>query len=439
MAKFLIVSCLGESVGLAIRLMAEGHEVLYYIHEKAEADCGDGFLNKVDDWRDHIEEADVVFFDDLDQKHKGETAYKSSAWSLEVREKYPDKLVIGGGHPDVAKLENDRMFAQEIMQQYGIPTVPMERFTSFADARKFIEENGGGWALKHNSQVDRDLAHVSKDPEDMIEFLDWLEKNWKDLGNGQPVDFVLQQAVDGIEFAVTAFFDGQHFRSEACYLNQEEKKELNGGNGRSTGQMGEIGFVVPNARLFQETLAKIEPFLQDKQYIGWADCNCIVAGPNQVVPLEFTIARPGYPTLYSWCELLAEPVGDWLIRMAQGDQAPIRAYPAINCTVVIATGTFPDQHPTRNKLAIIHGLDRVGLRHVWLAEAHWEDGKVYGAGEMGYLAVVTAKGNTIPEAAANAYKIVDEIEVVPYKKIRTDIGERAMQEFPQLYQWNWLS
>jgi phosphoribosylamine--glycine ligase len=438
MAKFLFVSCLGESVGLAIRLKAEGHEVLYYIHSNEEKDCGDGFLDKVDDWRKYVEEADVVFFDDVDQKQEGDSVYKSSAWSLEVREKYPEKLVIGGGHPDVGKLENDRMFAQSIMEQYGIPTVPMERFTSFADARKFVEENGGAWALKHNSQVDRDLAHVAKDPEDMIEFLNWLETNWNDLGNGQPVDFVLQQAVDGIEFAVTAFFDGSRFRDEACYLNQEEKKLLNHGNGPSTGQTGEIGLIVPNARLFRETLAKIEPFLLDKEYIGWADINCIITGPDQVVPLEFTIGRPGYPTLYSWCECLAEPVGNWLIRMAQQDIAPIQTRQGFNCTVVLATGTFPEQHPKRNRLAVVRGLEKVGLRHVWLGEVRWENGRVYGAGDVGYLAVVTGMGRTIPEAAVRVYDILDDIDVIPYKKIRTDIGVRAVQEFPVLKDWGWL-
>jgi len=436
-AKILIVSCLAESCAMGIRLKAEGHEVLMYVHEKAEADCGDGFLEKVDDWREHVDWADLIFFDDLDQKHPGESAYRSSEWSMEVREKYPGKLVIGGGHPDVAKLENDRMFAQEVMEQYGIPTVPMHRFTSFEDARKFVDENGGAWALKHQNQVDRDAATVCDKPEDMIEFLDFLEKNWKELGNNQSVDFVLQEKADGIELACTCFFDGTRFRPECCYLNQEEKKELNGGLGRSTGQMGEIGLVVPDARLYQATLAKIEPFLQEKGYCGFIDLNCIV-NENQVIPLEFT-ARPGYPTLFSFLELLAEPVGEWLIRMAQQDPSPIRMHPAVNCTLVLATGSFPDQHLTRNKLAIVHGLENTGLRHVWLCETRWEDGKVYGAGVMGYLAVITNKGNSIPEAAENAYGIIEQIKVIPFEKYRLDIGKRAAEEFPQLWRWNWLS
>lgn len=439
MAKFLIVSCLAEANALGVRLMGEGHQVKVYIHEKPEKDCGDGILEKVDNWQENVEWADVIFFDDIDQKHKGESAYKSSEWSLQVREQYPDKLVIGGGYEDIHRLENDRIFAYQIMQEVGIPVVQMERFTSFQDGIKFVEENGGGWAVKQNAQCDRDANAVFFEPEEVIEFLQWLDKNWGEVGNGQPVDFILQEAVKGIEAAVTCFFDGQRFRSEACYLNQEEKKLLDGGLGPATGQTGEIGLVIPNARLFKETLAKIEPFLQGKQYIGWADCNCLIAGPDKIVPLEFTIGRPGYPTLYSWCELLAEPVGQFLLRMAQQDPAPIQMHPAVNCTLVLATGTFPDQHPTRNKLAIIHGLEKTGLRHVWLCETRWEDGKVYGAGTMGYLAVITNKGGSILEAAENAYEVIKQIKVIPFEKYRLDVGKRAAEEFPTLWQWGWLS
>lgn len=68
--------------------------------------------------------------------------------------------------------------------------------------------------------------------------------------------------------------------------------------------------------------------------------------PDEFVPFEFTIGRPGYPTVDSWSELLAEPVVDWLIRMAQQGPNPIRMHDAVNCTVVIVTGTFPVEHPS---------------------------------------------------------------------------------------------
>ncbi len=444
MANFLIVSCLAESIGLAIRLQAEGHRVLYYIHEKSARDCGDGFVEKIDDWREHIEESDIILFDDCDQKVGDDTAYKSSAWSQEVREKYPGKLVVGGGSPDVARLENDRLFGQEVLRQIGVNTVPMYRFTSFEEGKKFIEENGGAWALKNNAQVDRDANAVLNSPKEAIEFMDFLEKNWGDLGRGQKVDYVLQQKAKdgGVEIAVTCFWDGTRFRKEFCLINQEKKKLLDGDEGPNTGQMGEIDLILPGCRLYEETLAKLEPWMADKGYIGFIDLNCIVTGPEpkDIVPLEFT-ARPGYPTFYSWCECLNEPVGSWLIRMAQQDPTPIQTKQGYNCTLVLATGTFPDQHPTRNKMAIIHGLDKVGLRHVWLCECRYDEkeDKVMGAGELGYLLVVTHTGSSIQEAALNAYKIIEQIDVIPFRKLRWDIGVSALKDFPKLAEWGWLS
>jgi len=437
LARFLIVSCLAETVGLAIRLMAEGHEVFYYVHSDVESDCGDGILQKVDDWRRYVEEADLVFFDDVRQKPKGDALYDSGAWYLELREKYPDKLIIGG-HPNVARLENDRMFAYEVMQQVGIPTVPMHRFTSFEEAKKFVQENGGSWALKHNSQVSRDLAYVADEPEDMLAFLDWLDENWQELAPGATVDFVLQEAAKGIEFAVTCFFDGERFRDEACYLNQEIKRMLDLDKGPRTGQMGEIGRVIPQARLYRETLAKLAPLLQEWGYCGFIDLNCIVLDGDSFVPLEFTAGRPGYPTLYSWCELLDEPVGEWLLRMAQRDQASTRMSDKWVANVVLATGTFPREDERLNKLALVRGLEKTGLRHVWLSEMRYKDGKFYGAGNLGYLMVVTGRGDDIPEAVDKCYDLLEQIKVIPYPLYRQDTGLASSVQFEMLDALGWL-
>jgi phosphoribosylamine--glycine ligase len=441
--NILIVSCLGESCGLAIRLLGEGHQVKMYIHETEAKDCSDGFVDKVDNWREWIEWADMVIWDDCDQKVEGETAYKSSAWSQEVRQSYPGKLVIGGGAPEVSELENDRIFGQAMLQQYDVHTVPMERFTSFDAARNFVEENPGAYALKHNNQVDRKASGVFDTPEEAIEFINYLEKNWNELGGGKPVDFVLQEKAKGdnpVELAVTCFYDGTKFRSEACYVNQEIKRLMDGDIGPLTGQMGEIGVILNNPRIFQETLAKCEPWFANKGYIGFIDLNCILTGPNpeNIVPLEFT-ARPGYPTLFSFLECLDEPVGEWLARMAAQDPTPIQAQPKVNCTIILATGTFPYPDPS-NKMSVLNGLNEVGLRHVWLCEAQWDNEaeKVVGAGDLGYMAVITSTGQNIPQACQSAYKIIEQLTVQPHSIHRWDIGQKAVQEFPIVAQEGWI-
>ena len=49
---------------LAWQIHCEGHAVRWYAASETEADIGDGFLGKTDDWRAEPGWADVVVFDD---------------------------------------------------------------------------------------------------------------------------------------------------------------------------------------------------------------------------------------------------------------------------------------------------------------------------------------------------------------------------------------
>ncbi|NPV89133.1 hypothetical protein HPY42_06505 [Coprothermobacteraceae bacterium] len=435
--NILIISALADSSGLGVRLKAEGHNVLYYIHMDAEKETCDGILDKVDDWREHVDWADLIIFDDVDQKEPGESAYQGGKWYEELRQKYPDKAIIGGSSW-ASKLENDRMFGQEVLQACGVPTVPMHRFEDFEDAIAFVSKEGGAWALKHNGQVNRALAHVSFDPEDMIEYLEWLDEHWNVLAPGHKPDFVLQQAIKGIELAVTCFFDGEKFREDTCYLNQERKRFMPGDEGPPTGQMGAVDIPVPNARLFQAVLKPTEPLFRENGVCQFVDVNCIIASPDTVVPLEWTV-RPGYPTIYSMIEAADEPIGQMLYKLATRSPEPVRMYPGFVVTVVMATNKFPYTDPL-NRFCYLRGVEKTGLRHVHLCAVKYEKGQLRGADDSGYLAVVTGRGRTIEEARRKAYSIVDQLEIVPFALYREDIGdERVQEEFRKLAEWGWLS
>lgn len=435
--NILIVSALADSSGLGVRLAGEGNTVRYYIHMDAEKETCDGILNKVDDWQEHVEWADLIIFDDVDQKEPGESAYQGGKWYEELREKYPDKAIIGGSSW-ASRLENDRMFGQEVLQACGVPVVPMYRFEDFDDAIAFVSQEGGAWALKTEGQMNRMLAHVSWEPEDMIEYLEWLSEHFDVLAPGHKPDFVLQRAVKGIELAVTAFFDGERFRPEVCYLNREIKRLQSGDYGPSTGQTGEVGIIVPNARLFQVVLKPLEGVLREYGYCQFIDVNTIITSPDTVVPLEFT-ARPGYPTIYSLIELADEPMGQMLHKLATRSAEPVRFYPGFVVTVVVATNKFPYIDPM-NRFCYLRGVEKVGLRHVHLAAVKYEQGQLRGADDSGYLAVVTGRGRTIEEARRKAFGIVGRLEVVPFALVRDDVGgERFQREFETLRAWGWLA
>ena len=63
--KFLFVSIEGLIGDLAFQIKKEGNEVRYFIQEKTEKNVCDGFIDKCDDWKELVDWADVIIFDDL--------------------------------------------------------------------------------------------------------------------------------------------------------------------------------------------------------------------------------------------------------------------------------------------------------------------------------------------------------------------------------------
>src|SRR3989338_2463180 len=63
--KFLFVSWESLSGDLAFQIKKEGHEVKAYIKSESDKDVYDGFFEKVEDWNQHVEWADVIIFDDV--------------------------------------------------------------------------------------------------------------------------------------------------------------------------------------------------------------------------------------------------------------------------------------------------------------------------------------------------------------------------------------
>ena len=155
--KFLFVSDIGCIGDLAYQVKNEGHKVRYYIHDKDEKDVSDGFLDKVDNWEDHKDWADIIVFDDIN--------FGSSCDRLRKE----GKTVLGGtSYTD--KLELDRDFAQQEMKSVGLDILPSWDFSSFDDAIKFIKDNPGRYVIKPNgkAQNDKVLSFVGDTPIDMV-------------------------------------------------------------------------------------------------------------------------------------------------------------------------------------------------------------------------------------------------------------------------------
>ena len=110
--------------------------------------------------------------------------------------------------------------------------------------------------------------------------------------------------------------------SRPVNINFEHKKLFPGNIGPSTGEMGTSMFWSEPNRLFNQTLAKMEPLLAEEGYVGYIDLNCIV-NANGIYPLEFT-SRFGYPTIFIQQEGMITPIGQFFFDLAGGDDRKLQ-------------------------------------------------------------------------------------------------------------------
>ncbi len=223
--KFLFVSWESLSGDLAFQIKKEGHEVKVYIQSEGDKDVYDGFLDKVDNWKDNIGWADVIVFDDI--------GFGNVADSLRAS----GKLVVGGSRY-TDRLEEDRGFGQDEMKRVGMIVLPHWDFTNFDDAINFIKENPGRYVFKPSGNIFSDQKGIlfmgqEEDGKDLVEILG-LNKN---LWAKKIKKFQLQKMAVGVEVAVGAFFNGEDF-IQPINVNFEHKKLFPNDIGPYTGEMG---------------------------------------------------------------------------------------------------------------------------------------------------------------------------------------------------------
>ncbi len=223
--KFLFVSMESLSGDLAWQIKKEGHEVKCYVKSEDDKDVYEGILEKIDNWREYKEWADVIVFDDVGFGEIAESLRKQG------------KLVVGGSiYTD--KLEEDREFGQKEMKRVGMNILPHWDFSEFDEAIEFIKQNPARYVFKPSGSVSSEskgilfLSH-DEDGKELIEILEQNKKTWaKKIKR-----FQLQKMAVGVEVAVGAFFNGKDF-TYPINVNFEHKKLFPGDIGPFTGEMG---------------------------------------------------------------------------------------------------------------------------------------------------------------------------------------------------------
>ncbi len=422
--KFLFVSWESLSGDLAWHIKKEGHLVKIFIKSTSYSDVYDGFLDKVKNWKEHVDWADVIVFDDI------------GFGKIADRLRKKGKRVIGGSEY-TDHLEDDRGFGQSEMKKAGMNILPHWDFFNYDVALKFLQDNPGRYVYKPSGFVPSDwkgLLFLGKE-EDGKDLYEILSHNKKTLSR-KIKQFQLQKFVAGIEVGASAFFNGVNF-IYPVNIAFEHKRLFPGEIGPLTGEMGTSMLWVEPNMLFRSTLERMKEKLVKSGYIGYIDINCIV-NARGIYPLEFT-CRFGYPTISIQIEGVISRWGDFLYAIAGHETFDLKTKKGFQIGVCIVTPPFPFDDPS--EIAIYKdssilfkkpNQDGMHLGDIKLVDGDWRI-----AGDTGYDLIVTGSGMTMEEARRQAYARIDNI-MLQNMFYRTDIGLSWAEDRDKLYTWGYL-
>ncbi len=422
--KFLFVSKWGDSLDVAYGVQQEGHKVLMYISHKRSREIGFGFVKKTNDYKKHIDWADIIVFD--------YTGFGAESDALRKAGK-----IVFGGSVYTDELELDRNFGQEELKRHGVKTLPFKEFESFQSAVQYIEKNPDAYVIKPGGETQelKQLLFVGQEEngDDVIRMLKAYEKSW---GNNFGA-FQLQRKVKGVEVAIGAFFNGNTFLSP-YNISFEHKKLFPNELGVSTGEMGTSMFWAEESVLFERTLKKLEPSLREQNFRGHIDINSIV-NHNGIYPLEFT-SRFGYPQVHIQRDGLLTPFSKVLWDTAAGAHVTFSSRIGFQVGAYMVVPPFPYDDPksfrlfSKDSVVIFKKPNEVGIHpiNVKKVNGHW-----LVTGDRGIVTLVTGQGTTMKEAQKHMYNRISNL-LINNSYYRNDIGDRWTEDSDKLRSWGYL-
>jgi phosphoribosylamine--glycine ligase len=351
-----------------------------------------------------------------------------------------DGYRVIGGSARGDKLEQDRAHGQRVLRDAGLPIAKSHEFGSFSDGIAFVTDTRRRYVLKYSGSgfaCTRNYVGQRDDGADMIAALEMQREQW-------PLDeaprFILMDHVSGVEVGVGAFFNGHDFLAPAN-LDWEHKRFFPGDLGELTREMGTLVTYRGAERFFEATLGRLAPVLRGSGHCGYVNLNTIVNDAG-VWPLEFT-CRFGYPGFAILDALHAEPWDVIFTRLIEGRDTTFRTHDGYSVGVVLTVPPFPysDGYERLSKGAQVSlapemtDEERAGLH---FGEVKMQKGRLVTSGAIGYVMVVTGRGETVEEAQRKAYALVGKV-AVPNVRYRIDIGDKFLRhDRAELVRLGWL-
>lgn len=333
-------------------------------------------------------------------------------------------LKIFGPSGKAAEIEGSKTFAKDLMAKYNIPTAKYGAFTDAAEAKAFLDTVGLPCVVKADGLAAGKGVLICETKAEAEEAIADILVDNKFGSAGSRV--VVEEFLTGQEVSMLAFTDGKTV--VPMVSSQDHKRIWDGDKGLNTGGMGAYSpapvytadiheVVVP--QVLEATVKAMETEGRSFSGILYAGLMLTADGPKV---LEFN-ARFGDPETQAVLPRLKSDLVDIFLAIIDGrlNEMDIQWYEEAAVCVVMASGGYPE---TSEKGQVITGLAEAAATGaiVFHAGTKENDGNIVTNG--GRVLGISALGNDIAQAIANAYRGVEQIKF-ENMQYRTDIGKKA--------------
>jgi phosphoribosylamine---glycine ligase len=325
-----------------------------------------------------------------------------------------------------AQLEGSKGFTKDLCQANGIPTAAYRRFTAAAPAKDYVRAQGAPIVVKADGLAAGKGVVVAQSVAEAEAAIDMMFGGA--LGSAG-TEVVVEEFLQGEEASFFALCDGETAIPLASA--QDHKRVFDGDEGPNTGGMGAYSpAAVMTPELSRRAMDEIVlPTVRAMKAMGapykgvlYAGLMITAQGPKLI---EYNV-RFGDPECQVLMLRLMSDLVPALLASCDGmlKNFDLRWYPEAALTVVMAAKGYPGMTA---KGSVIEGLDDAAAVEgveIFHAGTKGDGGRVLANG--GRVLNVSARGKTVGEAQARAYRAVDRIRWAD-GFCRRDIGFRAVE------------
>lgn len=328
-----------------------------------------------------------------------------------------------GPRKNAAILEGSKAFSKDLMKKYDIPTAAYENFDNADEALAYLETakfpivlKADGLALGKGVLICNTLEEAKAGVKEIM-----LDKKFGASGN----TMVVEEFMTGREVSVLSFVDGKTIKTMTSA--QDHKRAKDGDQGLNTGGMGTFSpspFYTKEVDefcrkyVYQKTVDAMAAEGREFKGIIFFGLMLTEDGPKV---LEYN-ARFGDPEAQVVLPRMKNDLIDVIEACIDGtlDQVDLRFEDNAAVCVVLASDGYP--------VAYEKGLPITGLDEFKKHEGYYcfHAGTKFDGDQIvtngGRVLGVTAKGATLKEARANAYKATEWVKF-DNKYMRHDIGK----------------